>query len=127
MINWLKSFCCNALELILYMILAIYLITAINSAAKILFINYAYSDRLYIYQDNQIFIDNLSDQDKAETSLLNSQEITEKRLQALEHQKIHIKSQNFASLFNDILSIAISGILLFFARRFNKNTKINNA
>lgn len=127
MINWLKSFCYNALALILYIILIIYSVTAINSAAKILFIDYAYSDRFYIYRDNQIFIESLSPEDKVETGLLSSGEITEKRLKALENQKIYIKSKNFASIFNDLLSIAISGILLFFVRRFNTNTKINNA
>lgn len=126
MINWVKSFGYNALTLILYIIVTIYLVSAINSAAKLLFIDYAYSDRLYMYHDNQIFIESLDAQHKAEINLLTKEQITAKRLEALEHTKLFIKSQSFASIFNYILYIALSGILIFVMRRFNKNITTND-
>lgn len=127
MLNWVKCLSYNVLMLIVYITLIISAITAMNSVARLLLIDYAYSDILYRYEDNQIFIESLEPEDKARTSLLSSGEITEKRLKTLEHEKLRLQNRNFSSIVNNIASIISSGILLFIIRRFNQNNIINDA
>lgn len=98
-----------------------------NSVARLLLIDYAYSDTLYRYEDNQIFVESLEPEEKAETSLLSSEEMTEKRLKTLEYEKLRLKSRNFSSIVNNLTSLISSGIMLLIMRRLNKNVKNNDA
>lgn len=127
MINWVKFLSYNVLILILYISLIIFAITVMNSVARLLLIDYAYSDTLYRYEDNQIFLESLEPEEKAETSLLSSEEMTEKRLKTLEYEKLRLKSRNFSSIVNNLTSLISSGIMLLIMRRLNKNAKNNDA